>query len=332
MVFPTNARLDRRGMLKLVGGTALASTIVAGSSWHGARRAQADELTIVESETDDPRLKYYRFGTSAVGWDPGVNILLPKGYEGSDQRYPVLYLLHGGGTNADFRQWDNRVGIDIRAETAELPLIVVMPDGGHAGWYCDPTGSFVGPRNWETFHIKQLLPWVDDHFRTVPEGAGRGVSGYSMGGFGALKYVARYPDEFASVSAHSGPASLRSQNGNIVHWANTSSAAVELGGATVYGVPWDETRVSKDNPVEQLDSYRDKRIFLAAGSGSGDVAWWDGVQESHVIFSQREFGAALEKAGTPFDRKEHPGGHVVDPELFRDDLAGVVDRLGKAAS
>ncbi|SDT12088.1 alpha/beta hydrolase [Microlunatus soli] len=330
MAFPTADRHSRRDMLRRAGGTALASTILGGTGWRSAQPARADDLTVVDSRTDDPRLKYYRFATSAIGWDPGVNVLVPADYETSGRRYPVLYLLHGGGTDADFRQWDGRMGIDIRSETSDLPLIVVMPDGGHAGWYSDPTGSAVGPRNWETFHIKQLLPWIDAHFRTVADASGRGVAGYSMGGFGALKYVARHPGEFASVSAHSGPASLRSQNGTMVHWANLSSAAVELGGATVYGVPWNESLVTADNPIEQLDAYRGKRVFLAAGTADAGVPLSDVIQESHVLVSQREFSEAMRAAGVAYHRREHPGGHLVDLGLFRDDLADLADFLDKA--
>jgi S-formylglutathione hydrolase FrmB/phage tail protein X len=197
-------------------------------------------LTIVDRNENDPRLKYYRFQTSAIGWNPGVNVLLPDDYATSGRRYPVLYMFHGG--NDDFRQFDF---LGIRGLTAGKPIIVVMPDGGHAGWYSNPVSSFVGPRNWETFHIAQLLPWIEANFRTFAEYDGRAVSGFSMGGFGALKYAAKYYGHFASVSAHSGPASLRRDFGLVVHWANITSAVLDLAGGTVYGAPsWDQARVS----------------------------------------------------------------------------------------
>jgi hypothetical protein len=70
------------------------------------------------------------------------------------------------------------------------------------GWYCNPVNSFVGPRNWETFHIAQLLPWIDANFRTFAEYNGRAVAGFSMGGFGALRYAAKYYGHFCSVSRY----------------------------------------------------------------------------------------------------------------------------------
>ncbi|MDV3128931.1 alpha/beta hydrolase-fold protein [Mycobacterium sp. 21AC1] len=291
-----------------------------------AGRTDGFGLHIVERNENDPRLWYYRFQTDAIGWNPGVNVLLPDDYRTSGQTYPVLYMLHGGA--ADFRQFDF---LGIRSWTAGKPIIVVMPDGGQAGWYSNPVGSFVGPRNWETFHIAQLIPWIDANFRTYAEYDGRAVGGFSMGGFGALKYAAKYYGHFASASAHSGPASLRRDGGLVVHWANLSSAVVELGGATVYGVPWDEARVSADNPVERIDSYRNKRIFLVAGTSPDPVNWFDSVQETQVLAGQREFGEKLTEAGIPHERHEVPGGHIFRPDQFAIDLDGIIARLRPAA-
>ena len=215
-----------------------AATVSGRGSWTATRATHACRTTVSK--------------TSAIGWNPGVNVLLPNDYHTSGRPYPVLYLFHGGA--ADFRQFDF---FGIRDLTAGKPIIVVMPDGGQAGWYSNPVTSFVGPRNWETFHIAQLLPWIEANFRTYAEYDGRGVAGFSMGGFGALKYAAKYYGHFASVSSYSGPASLRRDFGLVVHWANITSAVLDLAGGTVYGAPfWDQARVTADNPVERIPSYR----------------------------------------------------------------------------
>src|SRR5690606_17768332 len=122
-------------------------------------------LTIVESGVVDHRLQWYRFSTPEIGWNPAINVLLPDGYHTSGKRYPVLYLLHGGAQ--DFRWW--HLEGDVYNATAWKDLIVVMPDGGAAGWYCNPVASITGPRNWESFHINQVIPWIDANFRTFPE-------------------------------------------------------------------------------------------------------------------------------------------------------------------
>ena len=291
-------------------------------------RSDGFGLRIVDRNENDPRLWYYRFQTSAIGWNPGINVLLPDDYRTSGRTYPVLYMFHGG--NEDFRQFDF---LGIRDLTAGKPIIVVMPDGGHAGWYSNPVSSFVGPRNWETFHIAQLLPWIEANFRTFAEYDGRAVSGFSMGGFGALKYAAKYYGHFASVSAHSGPASLRRDFGLVVHWANITSAVLDLAGGTVYGAPyWDQARVSADNPVERIDSYRNKRIFLVAGTSPDPLNWFDSVNETQVLAGQREFRERLRNAGIPHESHEVPGGHVFRPDMFRIDLDGIIARLRPASS
>ncbi|MEU8404606.1 alpha/beta hydrolase-fold protein [Micromonospora sp. NPDC048842] len=325
---PPSASISRR---RLIGGSAAAAAAgMLGGTLAGSSAAQAAGdgygLRIVDRNENGGRLQYYRFATDAIEWDPGVNVLLPDGYHTSGKRYPVLYLLHGG--NADFRTFhlqDNIVGL-----TAGREVIVVMPDAS-TGWYCNPVTSFVGPRNWETFHIAQLLPWVDANFRTFAEYNGRAVAGFSMGGFGALKYAAKYYGHFCSVSSHSGPASLRRDFGLVVHWANATSAALDLGGGTVYGVPfWDEARVNADNPVQRIPSFQNKRIFLAAGTSPDPINWFDTANETQVLAGQREFRGALARAGIPHEWREVPGGHFFRHDLFVQDLNGMLGRLRRA--
>lgn len=325
-------RVDRRTILKGAAGLAAATTLGGTASLLGTSPAAAASdgfgLRIVDRDESDERMHYFRFQTNEIGWNPAVNVLLPDGYHTSGRRYPVLYLLHGGGTDQDFITFD-RMG--IRDLTAGRPIIVVMPDGGHAGWYSNPVSSNVGPRNWETFHIGQLLPWIDANFRTYAEYDGRAVGGFSMGGFGALKYTAKYYGHFASVSAHSGPASLRRDAGLVAHWANATSAFLDLAGGTVYGIPlWDEARVDADNPVQRIESYRNKRVFLVAGTSPDPVNWFDSINETEVLAGQREFRSLLDGAGIPHEWHEVPGGHMFRPEMFSLDLDGIIARLRKA--
>lgn len=321
-------RLSRRGFLTGVAATAATSgAVAAGFVWPSSAGAaeNGNGLTIVDSNENDGRLQYYRFATEKIEWDPAVNILLPDGYHGGSKRYPVLYLLHGG--NEDFTAFD--VHHDIQGLTAGRELIVVMPDAS-TGWYSNPVTTNSGPRDWETFHMDQLLPWVEANFRTFGDFDGRAVAGFSMGGFGALKYAAKYHGHFCSVSSHSGPASLRRDEGLVVHWANATSAALDLGGGTVYGVPWDEGRVDADNPMQNLDRYADKRVFLVAGTSPDPVNWFDTANETQVLAGQREFRKALDDAGIAHDSHERDGGHVFRHDMFTTDLDGMLARLRSA--
>jgi len=96
------------------------------------------------------------------------------------------------------------------------------------------------------------------------------------------------------------------------------------GGGTGYGPPGDEARVSADNPVERIESYRGKRIFLVSGTEAFDV------NEGFVLPTQREFAAALDRAGIQYERHEEPGGHFVRRERLQQDIDGVIAPLRKA--
>lgn len=146
-----------------------------------------------------------RVATAALEQAVDVRILLPAGYADAAGAYPVLYLFHGTGGRAS--DWVDAG--DAEAATAGLPLIVVMPDCGYdgdgGGWFSDWfNGGAFGPPMWETFHIAQLIPWIDANLRTVAGDAGRAVAGLSQGGFGSLSYAARHPDLFTSAAAFSG--------------------------------------------------------------------------------------------------------------------------------
>ena len=164
-----------------------------------------------------------------------------------------------------------------------------------------------------------------------------------MGGFGALKYAAKYSDKFASVSAHSGPANLRSgwAKNLIFLWANITSH-FEFG-YPVYGRwPWKQDRISADNPIEHVDSYRDKRIFLIAGTDKSESlltnpnGWFTKerlfkiLNEDAVLRTQKEFTDKLDSAGIQYERFEEPGSHFVRHERLQQDIDGIVAHLRKA--
>jgi S-formylglutathione hydrolase FrmB len=154
----------------------------------------------------DPRQLDVQVSTAALQRPVDVRILLPDSYDDDPQRrYPVLYLFHGtSGRPSDWINFGN-----AEQTTAGLPLIVVLPDAGFdgdgGGWFTNwYNGGAGGQPMWETFHIDQIVPWVDANLRTIRSRAGRAIAGLSQGGFGALSYAARHPDLFTSVAAFSG--------------------------------------------------------------------------------------------------------------------------------
>jgi diacylglycerol O-acyltransferase / trehalose O-mycolyltransferase len=170
----------------------------------------AKAITVVRRTRLDPRLEEWTLRTPALADPTRVRVLLPAGYRGdTTRRYPVLYLLHGA--DSDETSW-TRFG-DAERLTARAPLIVVMPDGGEQGWYTDwyAGDRTVQPR-WETYHVGELVPWVDATYRTVAAKRGRAIAGLSMGGYGALSYAARHPGTFVAAASFSGALEIGSED------------------------------------------------------------------------------------------------------------------------
>lgn len=187
---------------------AMVLTSALGFSSLAAHQASAQEWTggVIHFDTvPAPSLK-----ANLVG-DPdrrAVSIYTPPGYsKNRNKRYPVVYLLHGFA--ADHRAFIGGVytGMDTRVSMDSLinaglvkPMIVVTPNARNAF-----DGSFyvnsVTTGNWEDFVVKDLINYVDSHYRTIRSRTGRGLAGHSMGGFGALRVGMQHPETFSAIYA-----------------------------------------------------------------------------------------------------------------------------------
>lgn len=129
-----------------------------------------------------------------------VAVLLPANYEQTEKRYPVLYLLHGGGQ--DHTAYMARRDFARRARTVEM--IVVMPGADRGGM---PAGVLT---QYEDFIAGELVPYIDANYRTTAAASTRAIGGLSMGGMIATGAGLRYPQVFGIVGAFS-PAAPRAQ-------------------------------------------------------------------------------------------------------------------------
>lgn len=137
--------------------------------------------------------------------DQEVHVYLPPSYATSPKRrYPVVYLLHGyGGSPGDWTQGGLVEHLDALMNTGALPeLILVVPNGRNrygGSFYMDSpvTGG------WEQYVVKELVAHVDGTYRTLARPESRGLTGHSMGGFGAVRLGMRHPDVFGAVYAMS---------------------------------------------------------------------------------------------------------------------------------
>jgi S-formylglutathione hydrolase FrmB len=124
----------------------------------------------------------------------GFNVYLPPGYDSGNDRYPVVYDLHGlTGSQFEDSQWVIPSLEAAMKKNLIGPVIVVFPDGLMESYYADGKG---GVKPSETRIIRDLIPHIDVAYRTVPNRQLRAVTGFSMGGYGAMELVTKFPDLF----------------------------------------------------------------------------------------------------------------------------------------
>ena len=145
------------------------------------------------------------FYSEALQVDCGYTIHLPEGYNDSDEHYPTLYFLHGFGTNHYlFYGGIHDIMDSLVSEGQADPFIIVRPDGSTSPYL----GSFYTNSalygDFEDYIIYDLIEHIDNTYRTIDHRLYRGISGHSMGGYGATKLGIKYYDLFGSVSSHSG--------------------------------------------------------------------------------------------------------------------------------
>jgi enterochelin esterase-like enzyme len=133
--------------------------------------------------------------------DRDVFVFLPPSYAlEKSRRYPVVYSLHGFSIGAE--QWTHEIHVPQTIEGAfaqdAKEMIVVLPDSKtlHNG---SMYSSSVTTGDFEQFIARDLVGYIDAHYRTIPERQSRGLVGHSMGGYGATRIGMKHSDVFGSL-------------------------------------------------------------------------------------------------------------------------------------
>lgn len=169
--------------------------------------------TLSASAADAPKsqlipreIQSKNFANSKIGIDPVRKLLvyLPPDYDSSTQRYPVIYFFPSP-FDSSFRAIFDKSGAQsildhtIAAGTIRKFIFVTVdmttPIG--SSWYVNSSAT----GNWEDFVAKELVPYMDTNFRTLPSRDSRGIAGHFMGGYGAIRIAMEHPDLFGSVYA-----------------------------------------------------------------------------------------------------------------------------------
>jgi S-formylglutathione hydrolase FrmB len=214
-------------------------------------------------------------------------IAFPPGYDASsNKRYPTLYFLHG--LFEDEHSWLDRGGEQIWETLTEQGaignFIVVLPAGGRTFY----VNSADGHDRYEDFFIQELAPEIDRKYRTRAVASERGISGVSMGGYGALHLAMRHPDVFGSASAHSA-ALLPKFPDPLPTEGRWGFYARVLQGP--FGSPLNESYFNANNPLT-LAEHPERFPHLALYFDCGDhdrYGFNEGAELLDRILSQKNF-------------------------------------------
>ncbi len=209
-------------------------------------------------------------------------VIKPNSYLQTDQRFPVVYLLHGFGGN--YSNWVKKVP-HIQQLADELQLMIVCPDGAIGSWYFDsPIDSNY---QYETFISAEVPQFIDAHYKTIANRKARAITGLSMGGHGGLFLGFRHANLFSACGSMSGALHV-----TVI----TKGYQVEqrLGDTGTYKKYWNDWSVL--NAIEQKPSDALSIIF-------------DCGTEDRVLPMSRAVHEKMLKLKIPHDYTERPGNH-----------------------
>jgi len=206
-----------------------------------------------------------------------MNLILPDRVK-TRKRLCVLYQLHGMSDN--HTAWLRRTSID--RYVMELPLVVVMPDGGRS-FYCD---AAEGPA-YEKHIMKDVMGFVERFLPVRTDRRGRAIGGLSMGGYGAMKLALKFPDKFVSVVSHSSAFQFAhdARALDIPEWKRICGSKVPGGKDDVYAI------------TEKLSARKAPAIRFDCGKADG------------LLEGNRRFHRHLLRLKIKHQYREYPGAH-----------------------
>lgn len=246
-----------------------------------------------------------------------IAVLLPKDYLSSpDKRYGVVYLLHGYGDshkawNDEWLRIENTVA---QCEKAGLQdMIYIMPSGFSSYYVNRYDGNF----DYMDMFVEELVPYVDNTYRTIADNRHRAVVGYSMGGFGAMILPSKHPEIF-SVSV---PLSMS--------FRTDEQYMTESAGG--WGSQWGAIFGGKGSVGEArlTDYYKEHcpfYMFTAATKDQyADVAYYldCGDDEEQLLVANDDLHRQLREIGMPHEYRVRNGAHTGEywrtamPEVLR---------------
>lgn len=229
-----------------------------------------------------------------LGVEKHYTVYLPSGYDLSEKKYPVLYLLHGASDTHEAwkKQGDARRIIDELVNEGMLgKLIVIMPDASGEGE--NHTGKNMGYFNlpdwpYEDFFFEEFIPFIDSTYKTLSDKENRAIAGLSMGGGGSVVYGQRHPEMFGAVYSVSGLLD------NFPKTSVSPSYSVPFLWSVVRTSPVEFLQVAKP---EQIEALRTIRWFVDCGD------------TDFLIRPNLNFFNEMMRAGVPLEFRVRDGAH-----------------------
>ncbi len=231
-------------------------------------------------------------------------VYLPASYSapGSETRkYPVLYLLHGLGGNQQTAAIDGEWNVlqDLRHDGKVGDFLLVAPDG----WDTFYINSQDGKTLYGDFFLREFLPFIERTYRVRAVRAARGITGFSMGGYGALRIAFANPQLFGSVSAHSA-ALLRQPPIGASAGASSGDPAARLF-VKVFGDPVDRKFWDLNSPFALARKN-------AAALSTMKIYFDCGAEDSYGFYrGASELDQTLASLKIPHEFHLYPGGHSI---------------------
>jgi S-formylglutathione hydrolase FrmB len=220
--------------------------------------------------------------------------LLPPSYEKSkDKKFPVLYFLHGLGDNEqsliNSGGWALIESLQDKKQIGEF--VIITPAAGRSFYINSKGNKFL----YEDFFIKEFIPGMEKKYRIGTTRAQRGISGVSMGGYGALRFAFKYPHMFDAVSAHMPALIERLPRG----FEQIGGLSMILGGA--FGNPPDAAFWETNSPFHFAKTANVNGLKIYFDCGSQDSYGFDaGTQALDKLLTSRKIA---------HESHIYPGGH-----------------------
>jgi S-formylglutathione hydrolase FrmB len=243
------------------------------------------------------------FSSKILHRDVRYCVMLPSSYEKEvTNKYPVLYFLHGLGENEQTLIQSGGWGLieDLRQQHKVGDFLMVAPEGRSSFFI----NSADGHDRYNDFFLSEFLPYIETHYRIIRDRKERGVTGLSMGGYGALRFAFAHPELFGSVSAQSAALIAESPKELNADARGAGPLGRLLGG--VFGNPVNVAHWQQNNPFDLARKnqiqIKTQAIYINCGQ-EDEFGFEDGASRMHK---------QLQAEGVHHEFHLYPGGHTAD--------------------